>query len=42
MAVRFAKACDLARVNVLRKQDNDLHAAGKPVGFRTYRRYMEL
>ncbi|MBQ4423311.1 MAG: GNAT family N-acetyltransferase [Clostridia bacterium] len=34
MAVRFAKEKDLPRVNELRKQVNDLHAAGKPEFFR--------
>ncbi|MBQ6077528.1 MAG: GNAT family N-acetyltransferase [Clostridia bacterium] len=30
MAVRFAKESELDRVNALRKQVNDLHAAGRP------------
>ena len=34
MNVRFAKEDELSRVNELRKQVNDLHAAGKPEIFK--------
>ena len=34
MNIRFAREDDLERVNVLRKQVNDLHVAGKPEVFR--------
>ncbi len=34
MDVRFAREADLEQVNILRKQVNDLHVAGKPEVFR--------
>ncbi len=34
MDIRFARASDLEQVNVLRRQVNDLHVAGKPEVFK--------
>ena len=34
MVIRFAKEDELERINVLRKQVNDLHVEGKPDVFK--------